>query len=169
MPVRKANYDGSGPSLDQVMFQGNPIQQHFRKWSVLKVEAMMNVENPVDWADLLSHFMKMRKANGEPAEFGEMLIEAMNTMAGGGPKSYTRTDSDGSTFNRPESGQADLGRSRDEFKPARWLESFNRANYLNVNNITFGGSDPRTYIGRNIALPSDCSPDYAQLIICLVD
>ena len=49
------------------------------------------------------------------------------------------------------------GEDADEFRPERWLESVERANYLSANNMTFGGSGPRTCIGRNIALVSELS------------
>ncbi|KPI39697.1 Pisatin demethylase [Cyphellophora attinorum] len=44
------------------------------------------------------------------------------------------------------------GEDADEFRPERWLESDERARYLESINMTFGGSGPRMCVGRNIAL-----------------
>lgn len=44
------------------------------------------------------------------------------------------------------------GTDANEFKPSRWLESEEKAKYLNANDMTFGGNGSRVCIGRNIAL-----------------
>lgn len=51
-------------------------------------------------------------------------------------------------------GKSIWGEDANEFKPERWLGSPEDVSYLNSNNMTFGGSGPRTCIGRNIALVS---------------
>lgn len=52
----------------------------FQAWSIEKVTKRTTGEKESDRQDMLSHFLKMKKPNGDPADFGEVLIEAMNIM-----------------------------------------------------------------------------------------
>ena len=61
------------------------------------------------------------------------------------------------------------GHDADDFKPERWLESEERARYLESYNMTFGGNGPRMCVGRNIALVGPIFPSascYFNLIRC---
>ncbi|KAF2169488.1 hypothetical protein M409DRAFT_20702 [Zasmidium cellare ATCC 36951] len=44
------------------------------------------------------------------------------------------------------------GEDADEFNPSRWLSDEDKVRHLNTHDLTFGGTGPRTCIGRNIAL-----------------
>ncbi|USW56079.1 Putative cytochrome P450 [Septoria linicola] len=44
------------------------------------------------------------------------------------------------------------GDDADQFRPDRWLEDEDKAKYLNVNDMTFGGDGARACIGKNLAL-----------------
>lgn len=46
------------------------------------------------------------------------------------------------------------GDDADLFRPDRWLEDDEKAKYLNVNDMTFGGNGARACIGKNLALVS---------------
>ncbi|KAL2828857.1 cytochrome P450 [Aspergillus pseudoustus] len=55
----------------------------FRGWSEKKVQNRLDHLDSSPREDLLSHFCRMKKQNGEPAAFREVLIEAMNLVGAG--------------------------------------------------------------------------------------
>jgi cytochrome P450 len=60
----------------------------FRTWSVERIQKRLDNVDSVQRDDLLSHFCRMKKDNGEPAAFGEVLIEAMNLVYARHPLIY---------------------------------------------------------------------------------
>ncbi|KAF9887684.1 hypothetical protein FE257_009637 [Aspergillus nanangensis] len=55
----------------------------FRDWSEKKVKDRLDNLDSSQREDLLSHFCRMKKGNGEPASLGEILVEAMNLVGAG--------------------------------------------------------------------------------------
>lgn len=99
MGIRKGIFDGfflmatmghfpgqshliNNPFLNSIMVvlgQASPFKG-FRELSLSKVTQRMESTAKVERVDMLAHFIRMKKENGEPAAMGEVLIEAMNVM-----------------------------------------------------------------------------------------
>lgn len=62
------------------IFGAPPPFGGFRDWSEQKVKNRMDSTKPNDRQDLLSHFCKMKTADGQRASFREVLVEAMNLV-----------------------------------------------------------------------------------------
>ncbi|TKX19161.1 cytochrome P450 monooxygenase-like protein 48 [Elsinoe australis] len=65
------------------LFGGPDPFASFQEWTIAKLKARMNDPGSTPREDMLWHFNNMRKADGEPAEFGEVLIEALNIIGAG--------------------------------------------------------------------------------------
>ncbi|KAF4456813.1 cytochrome P450, partial [Fusarium albosuccineum] len=55
----------------------------FRKWSARQIQNRLDNPETAEREDLLAHFCRMRDQKGNPASFGEILIEAMNLIGAG--------------------------------------------------------------------------------------
>lgn len=99
MDLRKTIFNGFflmgnvGHAWGQAIWVKNPITKLlqrlmlkdqsfdlFQRWSMTKVKDRLNSLENVKRNDMLTHFVSMKAADGGPASFGEILIEAMNIV-----------------------------------------------------------------------------------------
>lgn len=63
------------------LFGGQNRLQRFQDWSVSRVqERLEEREKGIDHSDMLEHFTNMKRADGGPATFAEVLAEALNLV-----------------------------------------------------------------------------------------